>query len=148
MFAELNAEPFLDNFHVQLLASRLDRVRLGTARRIAIALPPRNLKSIIVSVVLPAWLLGHNPATQIICASYGQDLANKLSGDCRQVMLSAWYRRLFPAAQLAAGKQAIDRYETTAGGARKATSVGGVLTGFGADVIIVDDPMKPDEAYS
>ena len=148
VFAELNNEPFANNFHIELLASHLDRIRTGASRQIAIALPPRSLKSIIVSVALPAWLLGHNPAARIICASYGQDLADKHAGDCRQVMQASWYRQLFPAAVLAPGRQALANFETTAGGARIATSVGGVITGFGADVIIVDDPMKPDEALS
>jgi predicted phage terminase large subunit-like protein len=148
VFAELGPEAFSNNFHIELLAARLDQLRTGSVTRLAIALPPRSLKSIIVSIALPAWLMGHNPATQIICASYGQDLADKLASDCRQVMQSAWYRRLFPQTRLAAGRQALSHYQTTEGGVRIATSVGGVLTGFGADVIIVDDPMKPDEALS
>lgn len=148
VFAEVSGDTFANNFHIELLAGHLDRIRTGECRQLAIALPPRSLKSIIVSVALPAWLLGHTPETQIICASYGQDLADKLASDCRQVMQSAWYRRLFPATALAAGRQAVANFATTAGGIRIATSVGGVLTGFGADVIIVDDPMKPDEALS
>ncbi|MFZ4382849.1 MAG: hypothetical protein ACOYO0_12895 [Sandarakinorhabdus sp.] len=148
VFAEVSGDTFANNFHIELLAGHLDRIRTGECRQLAIALPPRSLKSIIVSVALPAWLLGHAPETQIICASYGQDLADKLASDCRQVMQSAWYRRLFPATALAAGRQAVANFGTPAGGVRIATSVGGVLTGFGADVIIVDDPMKPDEALS
>lgn len=148
VFAELDGGQFLDNFHIQLICAELEAVRMDDVHRLAIALPPRSLKSIIVSVALPAWLLGHAPQTRIICASYGQDLANKLATDCRQVMRSGWYRRLFPAAILKADRQALDGFETTAGGERLATSVGGALTGFGADVIIVDDPVKPEEAFS
>ena len=73
-------------------------------------------------------------------------LADKLSGDCRRIMLTPWYRRLFPATKL--DRQAMGHLATTTGGKRYATSVGGTLTGLGADVIIVDDPMKPDEALS
>ena len=102
----------------------------------------------MVSVAYPAWLLGHAPTTQIICASYGQQLADDLARDCRQVMQSDWYCRLFPAARLMPERQAISAFETCAGGQRRATSVGGVVTGFGADVIIVDDPTKPEEVYS
>jgi hypothetical protein len=142
VFAELNPESFSDNFHIELLASQLDRIRLGTSQRIAVALPPRSLKSIIVSVASPAWLLGHDPSKEIICASYGQDLADKLAGDCRQVMQSVWYRRLFPHTKLAPGRQAIDHFKTTVGGCRVGTSIGGSVTGIGADVIIVDDPIK------
>ena len=109
---------------------------------------PRNLKSIVTSIAYPAWLLGHDPTTKIICASYGQQLADDLARDCRQVMRADWYRALFPGTRLKSDRQAVNFFETTAGGSRQSTSVGGVLTGFGADVIIVDDPTKPEEALS
>jgi predicted phage terminase large subunit-like protein len=146
VFAELNGQPFKDNWHIQLLCAAVDRIRTEPNTKLAIALPPRSLKSIIVSISLPAWLLGHNPGMEIVCASYGQELADQLSSDCRRIMLSPWYRRLFPGARL--DKQAVGHLATSAGGKRYATSVGGTLTGMGADVIIVDDPMKPDEALS
>lgn len=145
-FAELTGEPFLDNFHIQLLCAEVDRIRTQPNTRLAIALPPRSLKSIIISIALPAWLLGHDPSTEIVCASYGQELAEKLSADCRRIMLTPWYRRLFPATRLV--RQTMQHLETTRGGKRYATSVGGSLTGIGARIIIVDDPMKPDEALS
>jgi len=149
VFVELNGStPYLDNFHISLICAELEAVRRGDQRRLAIALPPRSLKSIIVSVAFPAWLLGHDPAAKIICASYGQQLADDLARDCRQVMRSDWYRHLFPNTRLASDRQSVGHFETTAGGLRQATSVGGVLTGFGADMIIVDDPTKPEEAYS
>ncbi len=144
--AELTGEPFQDNFHIQELCAEVDRIRTEINVRLAIALPPRSLKSIIVSVALPAWLLGHHPSLEVVCVSYGQELADKLSADCRRIMLTPWYRRLFPRTVL--DRQAAGNLNTTLGGKRYATSVGGVLTGMGADVIIVDDPMKPDDALS
>ena len=146
VFAELTGGLFQDNWHIQLLCAEVDRIRTQPNTKLAIALPPRSLKSIIASVALPAWLLGHEPGIEVVCASYGQELSDQLSGDCRRVMLTPWYRRLFPATRL--DKQAIGHLATTEGGKRYATSVGGTLTGIGADVIIVDDPMKPDEALS
>jgi predicted phage terminase large subunit-like protein len=149
VFAELNgAEPYLDNYHVGAICAELEAARRGEILRLAIALPPRSLKSIIISVAYPAWLLGHNPEAKIICASYGAQLAEELARDCRQVMRSDWYRRLFPGTRLKSDRQSIASFESTAGGSRISTSVGGVLTGFGADVIIVDDPTKPEEALS
>ena len=148
-FVELNGStPYLDNFHIGVICSELEAVRAGGQRRLAIAVPPRSLKSVIVSVAFPAWLLGHNPEAKIICASYGQQLADDLARDCRQIMRSDWYRRLFPATRLASDRQAIGNFETSAGGFRHATSVGGALTGLGADIIIVDDPTKPEEVFS
>jgi hypothetical protein len=109
--------------------------------------PPRYLKSHLVSVTFPAWCLGHQPSAQILCASYAQELADKLSRDCRRIMMSDWYRRVFPT-RLSPERQAVSEFETTAQGCRLATSVGGVLTGRGADLIIIDDPLKPEEALS
>jgi predicted phage terminase large subunit-like protein len=98
-------------------------------------------------VAFAAWLLGHNPATQIICASYAHDLASRHALECKTLMLSQFYRRLFRT-RLSADKQAVDDFATTKQGFRMATSVGGVLTGRGADYIVIDDPLKPEEALS
>jgi len=139
---------YLPNWHTQFLAGKLKDCRNGKIRRLNINLPPRSLKSLCTSVALPAFLLGHNPSVPIICASYAQDLANKLSNDCRAIMESEWYRRTFPVTQLSSRKNTESEFVTTAGGFRLATSVGGVLTGRGADFIIIDDPQKPEEALS
>jgi hypothetical protein len=130
-----------------LIASKLEACRRGEITRLIINVPPRSLKSHAAAVAFPAFVLGHNPSAQIICASYGQDLANKHSLDCRTVMTSEWYRGLFPT-RLAPHKQSTQEFLTTQNGFRLATSVGGVLTGRGADFIIIDDPLKPDEALS
>jgi hypothetical protein len=74
--------------------------------------------------------------------------ANKHALDTRRVMMSTTYRSLFPRTRLATDRTAVDDFSTTERGFRMATSVGGVLTGRGADFIIVDDPIKPDEAIS
>ena len=148
-FYELNAQTtFVDSPHIEVLASKLEACRRGEIRRLIVNLPPRSLKSHVVSVVFPAWLLGHNPTSQIICASYGQDLADKHARDCRTLMNSRFYRGLFPNTRLSTEKQSVGEFMTTAQGFRMSTSVGGVLTGRGADFIVLDDPLKPDDALS
>jgi hypothetical protein len=112
-----------------------------------INLPPRHLKSLLASVAFPAWCLGLDPSVQILCVSYAQDLADKLARDCRAILLSPWYRRIFPT-RLAPHRQAVQEFLTTRQGYRLATSTGGVLTGRGADIILIDDPLKPEEALS
>src|SRR5947208_6782744 len=135
------------NWHVELIAAKLAAVRAGHIRRLIVSLPPRHLKSHLASVAFPAWCLGHEPSTEILCVSYAKDLADKLSRDCRRILASDWYQRLFPT-RLAPRHQAVPEFETTAQGSRLATSVGGVLTGRGADIIVIDDPLKPEEALS
>lgn len=147
-FAHLDPQTtYAHNWHIDLLADRLTQVYEGKLRRLIITVPPRSLKSICASVGFPAWVLGKDPSKRIICASYGQELSNKLARDTAAIMSSDWYRRAF-ATRLAAQRSAAADFETTQRGGRMATSVGGVLTGRGGDIIIIDDPVKPDEALS
>jgi predicted phage terminase large subunit-like protein len=147
-FHELNPRTdFAANWHVRVIAAKLTAVHQGKIRRLIVNLPPRHLKSHLASVAFPAWCLGHRPGARILCVSYAQDLADKLSRDCRRIVASDWYQHLFPT-RLSPQRQAAPEFETTAQGCRLATSVGGVLTGRGADIIIIDDPLKPEEALS
>jgi predicted phage terminase large subunit-like protein len=138
----------LRNWHLEAITSALEACRRGDQTRLIINEPPRSLKSHCTSVAYVAFLLGHDPTAKIICASYGQELANKHAMDCRTIMNSAWYRALFPRTRLSSERQALQEFVTTAQGFRLSTSVGGVLTGRGADFIIIDDPLKPEEALS
>jgi predicted phage terminase large subunit-like protein len=148
-FSELNPQTtFSKSPHIEVLASRLENCRQGKTKRLVVNLPPRSLKSHAVSVAFVAWLLGHDPAKQIICASYGQELADKHARDCRTLMASEFYQKLFPRTRLSSEKKSVNEFLTTAEGFRMSTSVGGVLTGRGADIIILDDPLKPDDALS
>src|SRR5262252_6504489 len=147
-FSELNPQTaFLMNWHIEVIAAKLAAVRAGKIRRLIINLPPRHLKSLLASIAFPAWCLGHDPSAQILCVSYAQDLADKLARDCRSIMTSPWYRRIFPP-RLAPHRQAVQEFITTRHGYRLATSTGGVLTGRGADILVIDDPLKPEEALS
>ena len=147
-FYELHPQTdFLMAAYIEVMADKLEACRKGQIKRLIINLPPRYLKSHCASVAFVAWLLGQRPSTQIICASYGQGLASKLALDCRKLMLSSWYKSIF-GVQLAPDKQMVNDFMTTDKGFRMATSVDGVLTGRGADFIIIDDPLKPEDAVS
>jgi len=147
-FCDLNpVAEFKNNWHLDVIAYELEQVRLGKTQRLIINVPPRSLKSHCASVAFPAWVLGHEPSSEIICASYAQDLSDKLASDCRALMMGDRYKRIFRT-RLAAQRPALQELVTTQNGFRLATSVGGVLTGRGADYLIVDDPLKPDEALS
>ena len=118
----------------------------GDISRLLINQPPRSLKSICVSVAYVAWLLGHDPTRRVIVVSYANEFAAELHRQFRMVIDAPWYRALFPAMRPA--RDSGTELVTTAGGSRYATSVGGTLTGRGADLIIVDDPLKAEEAMS
>jgi hypothetical protein len=114
-FAELNPTTrYLDNFHIHVLAARMEAVRRGEIKRLIINVPPRSLKSLIASIAFVAWLLGHDPTRKIICASYGQQLADDLARSCRALMQTPWYQRLFRRTRLSPAHQAVNAFETTA----------------------------------
>ena len=139
---------FRPNWHIDAMTYAAELVINGKNKRLITTVPPRHLKSIIFSVALPAFLLGLDPTRRIICVSYSNDLAVKHANDFRAVMSSAWYRRVFPNTKVSREKDTQYETMTTARGYRYATSLNGTLTGRGADIIVLDDPQKPDEALS
>jgi predicted phage terminase large subunit-like protein len=136
----------LPNWHLEAIAYQLGEVRAGRVKRLIINVPPRNLKSIAISVAFTAFLLGDRPKSRIVCVSYGNELAAKHASDTRSVMQSDWYRRAFP--QVGITRATETEIHTTQRGFRKATSVGAAITGFGGDIFILDDPQKPVDAQS
>jgi predicted phage terminase large subunit-like protein len=136
------------NWHLDAIAYRLEMVELGEIRRALMNLPPRNGKSKTVSVIWVAWMLGRDPTLNFVCVSYSNELSGKMARDCRAVMESAWYREIFPGTAISRTRSASHDFETTKGGGRLSTSVGGSLTGRGGDIIILDDVIKPEEANS
>ena len=142
------ADAYAYNWHIGCVAEHLHAVRGGDIRRLIINIPPRSLKSIMVTVAWPAWLLGRDPATRIIAASYAQQLSTKHSMDSRLIVESEWYQRVFPQTRIAIDQNEKTNFMTTERGFRKATSTGGSILGDGADYLIADDLIKADEARS
>jgi predicted phage terminase large subunit-like protein len=147
-FLELNNDrPFWPNWHLEVLCDKLKAVADGKCRRLIINIPPRQLKSHTASIAFPAWVLGRDPTKQILCVSYAQEFSEKLARECRKLMQSDNYLRTFKT-RISEERQAVADFETTQGGNRFATSVNGIMTGRGADIIIIDDPLKADDAGS
>lgn len=136
------------NWHLDAIAFQLNQVQQGKILRLLVTLPPRNLKSIAISVAWVAWMMGQNPTHKFVCVSYSGELSDKLARMCLSLMQCTWYRRLFPKTIISSKRSATHDFETTAGGMRLATSITGTLTGRGGSFIIIDDPIKPDEALS
>jgi predicted phage terminase large subunit-like protein len=139
-------DTYLHNWHIETIEHQLMMVQAGANRRLLITQPPRSLKSICVSVAYVAWLLGHDPTRRIIVASYSGNFATELHRQFRMVVGSPWYQALFPGTRWERETDA--EMITTQGGSRFATSIGGTLTGRGADLIIIDDPLNAADAPS
>jgi predicted phage terminase large subunit-like protein len=126
--------------YLELLASELSAFADGaTKRQLLVNLPPRHLKTLLGSVCLSAWILGHNPNTKIMLLACSANLAEKISRQIRAVMSEQWYQEIFPTRIKKGHAKAMD-FETKEGGGVFASSINGIITGFGADIIIVDDP--------
>jgi predicted phage terminase large subunit-like protein len=139
-------DAFVHNWHLDAIAYALTLILSGAGRRLIITQPPRSLKSISTSVAFVAWAIGHDPTLRFACVSYSTELATTLARQFRLVVASDWYKQTFPHVRLS--KDTEIECQTSAGGGRIAVSVGGSFTGRGADVIIIDDPMKAEEAQS
>jgi|DEB19_MinimDraft_3_1074340.scaffolds.fasta_scaffold00956_3 predicted phage terminase large subunit-like protein len=139
---------YLPNWHIDCISEHLIAVTQGQIRQLIINIPPRAMKSISVSVAWPAWLIGRNPSTKIMASSYSKELSLKHSTDCRLVVESDWYKRIFPDVVLEKDQNTKSKFQTTQRGFRFATSVGGAATGEGGNILIVDDPVNPMESES
>lgn len=137
---------FRDNWHIHHIGWQLKRVADGEVRRLAITIPPRHLKSICVTVAYTAWAMGHDPGLKVLAVSYSDELAHLHATAFRTVVESPWYRDLFPKFEVARARKS--EVATTAHGFRYAASVGGSILGRGADLIVVDDPIKAQAALS
>lgn len=150
VFGDLHvtAPPLEMAWYLQAICQALTDAAERPGARLVITVPPRHLKSVAASVAFPAWLLGRDPTLRIMVATYSQDLARLHASQSRQIMQSDWYRKLFPRVRIADDGNRMLEIVTSERGGRKAVSVGGTVTGFGADVIIVDDCLKAEDARS
>ena len=142
----LPGDVFRDNWHIDAICHEIMQTIEGNNQRLVVTVPPRSLKSLIISVALPAFVLGRDPSRRMVCISYSDELSAKMAADFRKVVNSAWYRKVFP--KMAVKKNTDREITTTRNGGRFATSVGGTLTGRGGNLFIIDDPLKPADAFS
>ena len=138
--------PFKPNWHIDAMTHKVSQVASGEIKRLIITVPPRHLKSIIASVALPAWYLGHDPSERVVCVSYSAELAKTHANDFRRVVTDPTYQAVFPKMRLA--RDTDSEIHTTLRGRRYATSIQGTLTGRGGNLFIIDDPLKPGDAIS
>lgn len=139
------------------IAKALEAVERGEIKRLIIEMPPRHGKSELCTIKFPAFALGKKPSREIITSSYADDLSRKFGGECRDLMNEPSYKAIFPDVSLREDTKAKNFWRVTytkdkqieQGGGYMAVGVGGPATGSGADIFIIDDPIKnKEEAYS
>ena len=144
-FTEFTLPKYNAAVHHDLIAEKLEAVAAGEIDRLMVNMPPRHGKSELASRRFPAFLLGIEPQVEIVVASYNADKAREFGYEVRDIVRSTEYQQLFPGVQLKEDSRAADRWNTDAGGSFRAVGIGTALTGRGADVLLIDDPIKDDE---
>jgi predicted phage terminase large subunit-like protein len=145
-FKSLNdGEKLTRDPYIKLIASELMDVADGKTKRLLINLPPRHGKTFLASIALSAWVLAHYPSQKIMVLTHAEHLAEEIAYLVREIMDSRWFKLAFTT-RLAANRKKVLDFKTTAGGGLYAASLGGSITGRGADLIIVDDPVDIDDA--
>lgn len=154
---EVDPAPLVWGWHMQAICDHLQAVTEGKIRRLLINVPPGHAKSMLVSVLWPAWSWLRTPSWRSLFASYADELVLRDARKCRTLIESAWYGglratlarmgKLTPWALVDDHNQ-VGYYANTALGERKALAVKGQGTGFRGDTIVVDDPLKAQDAHS
>src|SRR5215218_8120810 len=132
--------PFLD-----FLAHKLMALHDGDFQRLNINIPPAHGKTTLCSKAFSAWVLGHDPSSQVMAITGAEGLSKDIAFDVRQILRSKWFREVFPT-RLRADRSGVFDFETTEGGGCFSSTIGGNFTGRRADVIVMDDVIDFDNA--
>lgn len=128
----------------------------GKRDRVIVCIPPRHSKTQILSIFLPLYSFCHNPNSHNIITSYADDVVQESSGYIRTIMTDPLFQKVFPKVRIDPNKRSLERWGTTKQGVMHAVPTGGKMTGKGAGLLIedyagvfvVDDVIKPKDAYS
>jgi phage terminase large subunit-like protein len=133
--------PFIDNWHIQAIAEHLEACNRGDIKFLIVNMPPRCMKSTIISIMFPAWVWGRGDTwKKFLCGTFAAKLSNEHSLKCRDLLNSQWYKEIFGNIfRLRDDNNAVQKFANSKKGYRIAASVGG-STGQGGDIIILDDP--------
>jgi len=153
LFCEQTSEfEWVDNWHLEHVAGKLQSVSEGKIKRLILTIPFRHGKSQLASRALPAYFLGHHPNHHVIGTSHSATLAKKMSRDVKKIIASDAYSEVFPGVALAGtkGKDAADEWDLAgARGGYIAKGAGQGVQGVGAKLIIVDDVYgSREDAFS
>jgi len=147
---------FEENWHLKDVCDHLEAVARGNIRRLLVNVPPRTGKTAIASICFPAWVWAQRtrgplmgPQVSFLYTSYAEQLSLEHSLKCRRLIESRWYQGLWgDRFRLASDRNTKGHFENDRGGYRMASSVDAKATGFGADILVADDPHLVKEAES
>lgn len=130
--------------HHHRIFEHLEAIERGDLSRLIVTAPPRHGKSEVCSRRFPSWFLGRNPSKQVISCSYNGDLAADIGRDVRNIAQDDLYGHVF-GDLVAADSSSSTRWHTREGGVYIGAGIGGTVTGRGAHIGVIDDPVKNRE---
>ena len=138
---QIEGRPFIDGWHIQAITEHLEALYRHDISDLLINQPFRTGKSLLCSVIYPAWVWTNQPHLRFLYTSYSHKLSLRDSTNCRRLVQSPWYQRLWGrSVRLEVDAQNLQKFDNTKGGYRICTSLLGTNTGFGGDFIVFDDP--------
>ena len=141
--------PFIENWHIDLISEYLTAVHTGEIRNLIINIPPRFMKSLLVSVLFPCWEWTEDPSLRFMFTSYSQPLCNKFSTDRRALILSPWYQNNWGDVVCFSKDQNLKTgYMNTARGHMLTAPARASAVGLGGKRLIIDDILNPKRAES
>ena len=145
---ELNKD-FQDNWHYREIENKLNKVLKGEITRLIINVPPGSGKTEIITKFFPVWALATNPQLQFIVTGYSASLTQSFASEARDYYKSKTLKKIFPSiSSVRKDQDTKSEWKNELGGKYYATGAGGSITGHRANIFIIDDPIKPDEALS
>lgn len=130
--------------HTRILCERLEMVEDGAIKRLMVFMPPRHSKSMTVTETFPSWFIGKNPERRVIEVSYGDSLAQRFGKYNRQ-KVSEYGKAIFDL-EISPDKSSMTDWDIKGHrGGMISVGIGGSITGQGADLLLIDDPIKNRE---
>lgn len=138
-----------ENRHIKLICDKLEKVYSWDIKRLIINVPPRSLKTETVSIAFPAWCLWLNPSIKFMDISYSASLAEKNSLWCRNMYVSDTFLKVFPRRSPISDSQNTKQHrETKDWWQMYSSGSSGTITGHWCDIMLIDDPLSPEDAKS
>ena len=139
---------FVEGRHHKIIGEKFNRIAQGKLKRLIVCLPPRHTKSEFASTYFPAWMMGRRGDLKIIQTTHTAELAVRFGRRVRNIIDSEDYQEVFPNLKLQSDNKSAGRWTTNEGGESFYSGVGGAITGRGADLLIIDDPVSEQDALS
>jgi len=139
---------FVQGRHHKIIGDKFNKIAQGKLKRLIVCLPPRHTKSEFASTFFPAWMMGLRSNLKIIQTTHTAELAVRFGRRVRNIIDSDEYQEVFPDLKLEADNKSAGRWTTNGGGESFYAGVGGAITGRGADLLIIDDPVSEQDALS